>query len=590
MTPRDFDPQNGPIIDLPDLPNWERFGIEILADHRYEFHFLSITLDKGVATVIADVATQEFAPVLLDLVASRPDVARVVDRIRVTGHLVPANRTDIGAWAQAGADMDDDNEISRYPSVRPIGHPQVGSLFEIEIDLAPQPDEWTQDEPIRIEDLDEGWEELSVNVRLLCRELDVADADLVKVIVLRRDAASEPCRFVGRVNARAETSGLVSVTVIFEHKGRFSGSASSDFALIQTDAPAPAAPVRTPSTSFGVVRRASAPGMTVIIKTPRHDGHSDWLINCPELGGFIADATVDLDVSPREHFRQLFTRAQFYREDEHEHRLQTIGENLWQVAPLAFRDAYIAARKYLGDDFPIQFITDDLYVPWEMMRPTNLDGCDHLFMAHPVARWPVGAMANRFAPGRIVSFVPSYTDGALPAADEERRFVEDELGGTLGRTTRRDFLDFMRSGEEQIQIVHFAGHGSVEGSADRGLRFEDDRWVSLEDLNSSITLGRNNRSLFVLNACAVGSQDVGLVAESWPLRLIQLEFGGVIAPLWAVQDANASLVVRSALRSFQGKGASLGEAMRSARAEHRSGSATPFAYLCFGDVMAYREV
>lgn len=113
-----------------------------------------------------------------------------------------------------------------------------------------------------------------------------------------------------------------------------------------------------------------------------------------------------------------------------------------------------------------------------------------------------------------------------------------------------------------------------------------DGWVSSKEVHSGVRLGMRDGTFVVLNACSAGTADETLgVVGGWPTRLATRGFGGVLAPIWAVQDEHASSVVLHQLDGLT-KGRPLGEAMRDARVCYRNASATPYAYLCHGDVMA----
>lgn len=594
----EFDPTGDPMIIVPETPEWDAFAQMLLKEHRNSIFFLQIEVEGETAVLRGDIASREFTKVLSAMVAARPGILDVRDETRVTGVFVPAAQgPDIGDWAvelaNRGSDLgaveeDTDLEISRYASVRPIGRPQAQALFEIEVDLVQQPNEWASAEPMYISDLQPGWTELTIDVQLSCHELDLLDSSEPHSVIIHRNAPSTPCRFTGRVNATATKSGSLSVKVVFLHAGRFSGSAQTSFELLDTDQSARSIANPAPTAPIAISPSAAAPTMNIMIDSKENNGVSRWTITCDGAGGThqaLGDA--NLASPPREYFHALFENVPFFDDTVHQRRLKTIGERIWSVSPQEFRELYTRMRSRLGADFPIQIVTNDAFVPWEMMHPTDIDGADHLFMSHPVARWPFRETVRRFGPGRFVSFVPNYSEGVLPATADERSFVETELGAERGVPKYGDFLAFLSTkGQQPVQVVHFAGHGSVgKDTNNRGLKLED-RWVTLEDLDSDILLGRNDRSLFVLNACSVGEQAFGLAIESWPKRLIELNFGGVVAPLWAIQDTHASQVVRATLQGFCKSGETLGEALRSARIQHRASSATPYAYLCFGDVMA----
>ena len=61
---------------------------------------------------------------------------------------------------------------------------------------------------------------------------------------------------------------------------------------------------------------------------------------------------------------------------------------------------------------------------------------------------------------------------------------------------------------------------------------------------SAVVLGKDSRALVFLNACQVGRTGAVLsTIGGWAEALINREFGAVIAPLWAVNDADALTVV-----------------------------------------------
>jgi len=116
-----------------------------------------------------------------------------------------------------------------------------------------------------------------------------------------------------------------------------------------------------------------------------------------------------------------------------------------------------------------------------------------------------------------------------------------------------------------------------------------DGWISCDEMHSGVKLGNRDHSFVVINACEVAGGDYELGAiDGWPAALGERGFGGVLAPLWAIQDDYASLVVRDFITAFRNK-RSLGESICRARMADRDKSATPYAYICYGDVMAEME-
>ena len=274
--------------------------------------------------------------------------------------------------------------------------------------------------------------------------------------------------------------------------------------------------------------------------------------------------------------------------------MRGVGEQLWRAAPSEFRDAYVSWRGLLGSGFPIQFVTEDPHVPWEMMRPdVNGLGADHLFLDHPTSRWPLSRaplMRNSIPHGDVLSFVPDYPGHkALPSAKIEGAWVASALGARRMEATRGAFLGVLDGNSARsVSLLHFAGHGCVDtGVMDGGIEFEDEIVNVQEVDNSSIVLGRRDGTLVVLNACETASAGKLLgMNTGWGAAIAAREFGGLIAPLWEVQDAVALLMVQSTLPPLLDGTSTLGEALRQARHIHGDSSIAAFAYLAHGDVMA----
>lgn len=230
-------------------------------------------------------------------------------------------------------------------------------------------------------------------------------------------------------------------------------------------------------------------------------------------------------------------------------------------------------------------------MPWELMRPTS-DGehADHLCMTHPIGRWNMSrGLIPSIPKGGITSFVPDYDDGSLPAAIEEGQWLCSEFGAHAAEATFLGFTQFLNSpADAATAILHFAGHGAGEEAEprQRGLRMSDG-WVPIEEINTGVKLGKRDQSLVLLNACYAGNHTNVLGAlDGWPSAFIKVGFGGVVAPLWAVQDETACAVMKKAVTRLYRDGESLGSALLDARKDYRNVSAAAFSYVLYGDVMA----
>ena len=199
-------------------------------------------------------------------------------------------------------------------------------------------------------------------------------------------------------------------------------------------------------------------------------------------------------------------------------------------------------------------------------------------------------MAQRLPRGTILSFVPNYPgNGSLPAAIEEGEWIVHERAALAVEPRRDRFLDVLDGNHSApVALIHFAGHGRADsGKRDAGIRFEDD-WVTLDDVTgSSVKLGRSFRTFVVLNACEAGSQSAVLGMNwGWPDALTALEFAGVLAPLWKVEDSTAGERLKHFLPALHDRTETLGRSLRDARRSHANSSVSALAYIAHGDVMA----
>jgi CHAT domain-containing protein len=165
-----------------------------------------------------------------------------------------------------------------------------------------------------------------------------------------------------------------------------------------------------------------------------------------------------------------------------------------------------------------------------------------------------------------------------------------EALGAVTMTARTDAFFDVLDGRypKSVAMIHFAGHGRVDtGQRDGGIQLEDD-FVGVVDVDQTRTVvGLECATLVLLNACetSAGARMLG-TNTGWGAAIAARGFGGLVAPLWEVDDAMALEMMKAALPPLMEKRQTLGEALRTARQAHRAASASAFAYLAHGDVMA----
>lgn len=532
----------------------------------------------------------------------------LIGRLIALHDLNVQNDLDVHAPFKPAADIDylDESEepaseptetVSRYASIEADDAPVAGAFFEFSVSLKQTPDNETEGPPVVVSKVKARWTVLEIDVNVRSPHLDFEAGGKAGLIRLRPEGDSDQCRFVGKVTPGAGEAGFVEIYADFTYARRHSGSARREFKL---ESAAPngqlGQTVALGASYFDI--GLDPPTLMVRIVENGKDGSFDWHLFAPKdiKGTDRLYETVDLG-DPRGFAQDLLQQCPDLQPGRHMHHLRGIGEKIWNASPQCFRELYTAMHELYGNRFPIQLVTNEPFVPWELMFPIGLPGLthDHLCVTHPMSRWFAEIEGRRRATlkkGKIISFTPAYRGGrALESAQAEGAWLAENLAAERHSSTYDDFMGFLGHAmpEPVVAIIHFAGHGSSStdpnGTGMSGLEMCDG-WVRENELHSGLTLGERDGSFVVLNACtaAVAAVDLGCVV-GFPAQLARRSFGAVLAPIWAVRDGQASQVVCDQIKRLV-DGMTLGSSMRDARAIHKNASSTPFAYLCYGDVMA----
>lgn len=502
----------------------------------------------------------------------------------------------------------DDRSVTRHPSITPRTAARVGRPFGFAVDLGALPDHGTQGGAVELTGLPPGWGEIRIDVDVFCDAIAFDDdGDRGRFITLFPDGSSRPAVFEGRVKPGTPSGVPLKLKVMFEQDGRHAGSAMRRIEVEPGDPSASSGPAARPVAAAGSVEilgQVRAPTLTINISETSHSGRLHWRLSAPSGDAPYRTRSwkgdIDLEGDAVRFARRLLRDCPNLRPGrKHLAVLRGIGEHIWGVSPRCFKDLYGELRTRHGAGFPIQIVTDEPHIPWELMHPdadAGIEGADHLFMTHPMARWfggNEGGMRGGLGGGEVASFVPDYdVDANLPEALEEGRRLVADLGARACEASCEGFTGFLTAPptDGPVSILHFAGHAASpldggDGSRE-GLRMVDG-WVSATEIHSGVRLGIRDGTFVVLNACSAGAAHGSLgVVGGWPATLAMRGFGGVLAPIWAVQDGHASAVVLDQLAGLARERRTLGESLRDARVRYRGASATPYAYLCHGDVMA----
>lgn len=257
--------------------------------------------------------------------------------------------------------------------------------------------------------------------------------------------------------------------------------------------------------------------------------------------------------------------------------LEAIGRDLYdQLFPAELQGIYRDCRDDLTS---IMIISDESWIPWEIVRPYGRDDDDFLCLRFELSRWLAG-QASLVKGLRVRRLKAVATAADLPEAVEEvegmERFFND-IAGVAGSfqtgASFQEMSDLMRC--HDFDLIHLVGHGDQEDHlpSESAIRLTD-RPYRAHHLSGSVNLAAAAHRPFVFfNNCQVGRlSDTLTQVDGWPARWVQRRgCTGYLAPLWAVHDAAArrfSEVFYYHLAAGATLGRSVLEARKRTLAEH----------------------
>ena len=289
---------------------------------------------------------------------------------------------------------------------------------------------------------------------------------------------------------------------------------------------------------------------------------------------------------------------------------------IYSSTPRGFQTAYWDLRLGVGQDAAhrapletIQFVSDEPFIPWELMRVSDDDRApkdkpEILALRHAVGRWVAldsSEVRQSLRVRDIAVFATDYqtvnsVTKKLPWAIKERENLE-RFEAQKHEVRRADVVTFLEGGT--AEIVHFSCHGTMN------VQEPEKAVMQLEDGNltapivwrpeSRRGLGKHHPFVF-LNACQLGAggQVAGLVF-GWPQAFLRMGATACVAPLWSVVDESAKdvaerfydLTLKSAADDSADKPMALGKALQQIRSLWlEKKSITYLSYVLYGDPAA----
>jgi hypothetical protein len=379
---------------------------------------------------------------------------------------------------------------------------------------------------------------------------------------------------------------------------RLCGSATRLLAL--DGAAAPPLPADTPAAAVQIDIAAAQPDLTVeiCIADPDKPTRLSWSMWSRPFAGRPAklNGVVDLGRNPEAEASALFNRFAKLERGRHREAIEGFGEELWAKSPAEFQAMYWALCDHFERPLTIQFISDDPYMPWELMNPYRR-GEQHgpIALRHAVARWLLlykGYMDNRLPKGSLLAMAPRYSvGGELPLAEAAAQQLVDRLGAQRLQGKREHLLQLLESPPPgRVALLYFTGHGAFSSDAAGAsrLKLEDGTEITpMEVKRQKVRLGERDGTVVFLNACEVGATGsvLGNVG-GWADAFLAREFRAFIAPLWAIDEEDAAQATTELMAAIVERQQPLGEALRDVRARYSAVSPTFYSYLLFGDVTA----
>ncbi len=276
--------------------------------------------------------------------------------------------------------------------------------------------------------------------------------------------------------------------------------------------------------------------------------------------------------------------------DEILREVKGLGHDLYQeLFPRPLRAIY---REVAGRVRTLLLTSDEPWIPWEIVRPSELDDDDFLCMRFEMSRWLTGDVPLAFEKQLRQMLVIQAGDGRVDSEGEGRVLRElaertPGLDAVLRRQVGfREAVELLEGGD--FDLLHFIGHGAhdLHRPAEFAVEIQD-RLLSARHLSPEAEKRlRPRRPVVFFNSCQVGRLSSSLTSvDGWAQRWVRRCGCSVfLAPILSVEGSRAARFAELAYLRLHA-GHSLGGAVLSARHELRRedpGDLTWLAYSLYG--------
>lgn len=249
------------------------------------------------------------------------------------------------------------------------------------------------------------------------------------------------------------------------------------------------------------------------------------------------------------------------------HQLADMAVALFQNLPQGVRDLLWSQA---GRIETLQILSDEPYIPWELMKLQDDDGQEGPFLceAFRVTRW------LRKFPQTALTFplqsiaVVLTTDSNLPSSRAEK----EDLVALVGAERLAEIEPTLPEVKQALlkgdhDGWHFTGHGSARSQDPNraAIHLQGSEFLMPENLvTAKANLGRL-RPLLFLNGCDTGRGGFSLTGlGGWAQQSLAAGAGAFIGTLWPVRDQKARAFAQAFYQQCLG-GDPIAEAVRQAR-------------------------
>lgn len=439
--------------------------------------------------------------------------------------------------------------------------------------------------------------EATVEVLITPEDFGIADSASPHThhqsMTLSGNADPEPILF--KLHPRHVGRKRIKIDVL--QNGRYVGGTSvyADVIKETPEAPLPVA------AAYGVVtlEDAPAPDLTLLVTENEHNDNARsyrFTVHSPKNALAFHSLREELRIygSPEKWLAGLHGELATLGPETDPTRateiLNTVSSDLYEkLFPRELKKLW--QERLRGKVETISIISDEAWIPWEMVRPNHRDDSggwvedDFLCAEHSVGRWLAGATTTsrlQISKGAVIA-PQGASEGQMISSLADVTAIEPQLMAVEHMVPHGGF-----------DILHFNGEGSFEGDGGPwSLHLDGSERLHPDRLTAARTYYETERPFVFMNprvggdssdAAPHGDARVGLAG--WANTLMPAMAGAFLGGAWALDEDLAGRFARAFYGALR-QGRPVGEAVRAARTELRAVPASTWlAYSLFGDPLA----